>query len=142
MLKLREANSIIENALARATELQTPPLAVVVLDAGGHVVAAQRQDGASMFRLDIAHGKAWGAVAMGVSSRALARRAEARPRFFTALSSTAHGRLLPHPGAALIRDAEGAILGAAGASGATGDQDEACCVHGIERVGLIADASE
>jgi uncharacterized protein GlcG (DUF336 family) len=95
-----------------------------------------------MFRFDVALGKAWAAVAMGVSSRALAKRASGNPNFFVALASTAGGRFLPQPGAALIRDADGTILGAAGASGGTGDQDEACCVDGIQKAGLVADASE
>lgn len=141
MLTLTQATSIIENTLAKAGELGLPPLAVVVLDAAGHLVAAQRQDGASMFRFDIALGKAWGAVAMGASSRELARRARENPNFYLTLASTAQGRFLPQPGAALVRDHDGAILGAVGASGATGDEDEACCVHGILAVGLAADAS-
>ena len=41
----------------------------------------------------------------------------------------------------LIRDPSGAILGAAGGSGGTGEEDEACCAYGIEQAGLKADAS-
>ncbi len=138
---LKQANAIIEGALAKAREMKIKPLAVVVLDAGGNVVAAQREDNASMFRFDVALGKAWGAVAMGCSSRALGKRAKDNPNFFVTLAATAHGKFLPQTGAALIKDAQGNILGAAGASGATGDEDEACCVHGIEQAGLKADAS-
>ena len=141
-LTLKQANEIISGALAAAAASGIPPLTVVVVDDAGHVVAAQRQDGASMFRFDVALGKAWAAVAMGASSRALARRASGNPNFFVALASTAGGRFLPQPGAALIRDVDGNILGAAGASGGTGDQDEACCVDGIQTAGLVADASE
>ena len=138
---LKQANTIIESALAKAREMKIKPLAVVVLDASGNVVAAQREDNASMFRFDIARGKAWGAVAMGCSSRALGRRAKDNPNFFVTLATTAHGKFVPQTGAALIKDAQGNILGSAGASGATGDEDEACCVHGIEQAGLKADAS-
>lgn len=141
MLSLQQANTIIEGAFSKAREMNVRPLAVVVLDSGGHIVSAQRQDGASMFRFDVALGKAWGAVAMGASSRALARRAAGNPNFFVTLAATAHGKFLPQPGAALIRDAAGNILGAAGASGGTGDEDEACCVHGIQQAGLVADAA-
>jgi uncharacterized protein GlcG (DUF336 family) len=142
MLTLAQANTIIEGAFARARELNVRPLGVVVLDQSGNVVSAQRQDGASMFRFDVALGKAWGAVAMGASSRALAKRAAANPNFFVTLAATAQGKFLPQPGAALIKDAAGNILGAAGASGGSGDEDEACCVHGIQLAGLTADASE
>ena len=139
MLTLIQANTIVEHAFTKAVEDGIPPLGVVILDAAGNIVSAQRQDGASMFRLDVAQGKAWGAAAMGVSSRALAQRAKDNPNFFVALASTAHGKLLPQPGAVLIRDSDGRIIGAAGASGGTGDQDEACCIHGIKRAGLRTD---
>ena len=95
-----------------------------------------------MFREDIARGKAWGAVAMGCSSRSLAKRAQSNPNFMITLAATADGKFLPQMGGVLIKDAAGNILGAAGASGASGDQDEACCVFGIEQAGLVADASE
>ena len=137
MLTLEQANAIVASALAKAANDHVPPLTVVVLDAAGDLVAAQRQDGASMFRFDIALGKAWAVVAMGVSSRALASRAADNPNFFGALASTAHGRFIPQPGATPIMDDDGRLIGAAGASGGTGDQDEACCAAGIRAVGLV-----
>lgn len=140
-LTLKQANTIIEQALAKAREMKIKPLAVVVLDDSGNIVSSQREDNASMFRFDVALGKAWGAVAMGASSRALGKRAKDNPNFFLSLASTAKGKFLPQTGAALIKDAQGNILGAAGASGGTGDEDEACCAHGIEKAGLTADAS-
>jgi uncharacterized protein GlcG (DUF336 family) len=140
-LTLRQANTIIEKAFAKAAEMKVKPLGVVVLDDSGNIVSAQRQDGASMFRLDIARGKAWAAVAMGASSRALFKRAKDNPNFFVSLAAAAGGKFLPQTGAALIKNAQGEILGAAGASGGTGEEDEACCVYGIEQAGLVADAS-
>lgn len=114
-----------------------PPMAVVVVDESGNVRAVQREDGASMFRVDVALGKAWGAVAFGVSSGELAARAEGNPNFFLALSATAQGRLLPQPGAVLIRDgAGGPILGAVGASGGSGAEDEEICSAGVVAAGL------
>ncbi|HLF79128.1 MAG TPA: heme-binding protein [Dehalococcoidia bacterium] len=142
MLTLQQANTIIGEAFSKAAEMKINPLAVVVLDAAGNVVSAQRQDRASMFRFDVALGKAWAAVAMGASSRALSNRAKSNPNFFVTLAATAQGKFLPQPGAALIKDSAGNILGAAGASGGTGDEDEACCVAGIVAAGLVADASE
>ena len=141
-LTLKQANTIIEKAFAKAREMKIKPLGVVVLDESGNIVSAQREDGASMFRLDVAKGKAWAAVAMGASSRALGKRAKDNPNFFVALAATAEGKFLPQTGAALIRDKDGTILGAAGGSGGTGDEDEAACVYGIEQAGLVADAKE
>ena len=122
--------------------MKIPALGVVVLDAAGHTVVYKREDSASMFREDIARGKAWGAVAMGCSSRSLAKRAQSNPNFMITLAATAQGKFLPQMGGVLIRDTAGNILGAAGASGATGDQDETCCVFGIEQAGLVPDAAE
>ena len=140
-LTLKQANTIIEKAFAKAAEMKIKPLGVVVIDDGGNVVSAQRQDGASMFRLDIARGKAWASVAMGSSSRALSKRAQNNPNFFVTLAATAGGKFLPQTGAVLIKSAQGEILGAAGGSGGTGEEDEACCAYGIEQAGLVADAS-
>jgi uncharacterized protein GlcG (DUF336 family) len=137
-LTLARANDLIAAALGAARSAGHPPLAVVVLDAAGHLIAAQREDGASMFRIDIATGKAWGAVGMGVNSRTLAERAKGNPNFFTTLAATANGRFLPQTGAVLIKDSEGRILGAAGASGGTGDEDEADCIAGVKAIGLLA----
>ena len=142
-LTLQQANIIIGKAFEKAREMKIKPLAVVVLDDGGNIVSAQREDGASMFRIDVAKGKAWGAVAMGASSRALGKRASDNPNFFLSLAATAQGKFLPQTGAALIQHARtAAVIGAAGGSGGTGEEDEACCVYGIEQAGLVADAKE
>jgi len=111
-------------------------MAVVVVDDSGNVKAAQREDGASMFRVDVALGKAWAAVAFGVSSRALGERASENPNFFVSMASTAKGRFLPQPGAVLIKDEGGTIVGAVGASGGSGDEDEEICVDGVTSAGL------
>ncbi len=136
MLTLAQANQIINGALARSKELGFKPMAVVVVDDSGCVKAVQREDGATMFRVDIATGKAWGAVGFSISSRELGERAKGNPAFFHTLAQTAQGKFLPQPGAVLIKDASGTILGAAGASGGTGDEDEKICMAGIESAGL------
>jgi uncharacterized protein GlcG (DUF336 family) len=135
-LTLAQANKIIEGALANARSLNIKPLAVAVLDDAGNVRSLQREDGASMFRNDVAIGKAYAAVAMGAASRVLLQRAKENPQFFGALAATAHGKFLPQTGAVLIKDKDGTILGAAGASGGTGDEDEAACIAGIQATGL------
>jgi uncharacterized protein GlcG (DUF336 family) len=138
-LTLKQANTICEKALEHARAKNYAKLTVVVLDEAGNLKAAQREDGASMFRYDVALGKAWGAVAMSCSSRKLAERAKGNQNFFLTLASTAQGKFLPQQGAVLIRDASGAILGAAGISGASGDEDEECAARGVEAAGLKAD---
>ena len=98
------------------------------LDVAGH--------GASMFRFDLALAKAWGAVGMGASSRVLMQRANDNPNFFVSLSAPSAGKFLPQTGAVVIKDASGQIIGAVGASGGTGDEDEAICIAGVEAAGL------
>jgi uncharacterized protein GlcG (DUF336 family) len=137
-LTLIQANKIVEVAFAKARELKTKPLAVAVLDDAGHVKSLQREDGANMFRIDIAIGKAWAAIGMGASSRTLLGRAKENPQFYGALSAISKGRFVPQTGAVLIKDKDGNILGAAGGSGGTGDEDEAVCIAGIEAAGLIS----
>jgi uncharacterized protein GlcG (DUF336 family) len=136
-LTLAQANKIVEAALAKAREMKIKPLAVAVLDSSGHLKSLQREDEASMFRVDVAMGKAWASVGMGASSRTLLARAKENPQFYGALAATAQGKFLPQTGAVLIKDATGNILGAAGASGGTGDEDEAACIAGIEAAGLM-----
>jgi uncharacterized protein GlcG (DUF336 family) len=135
-LTLAPANEIIAAALQRSSEAGYQPMAVVVLDAAGHIKSAQRQEGASMFRIDIASGKAWASIAMGAASRVLTQRAKDLPAFFGALASTGHGKFIPQTGAVLIKDADGKVIGAAGASGGSGDEDEAICIAGIRAAGL------
>lgn len=138
-LSLEQANRIIDVALQTSRDAGYKPMAVVVLDDSGQVVSLQRQDGATVFRVDIATGKAWAAVSMGASSRELLQKAQAMPAFFDALAVTGQGKFIPQTGALLIKDATGRVLGAVGASGGTGDQDEAICLAGIEAAGLRAD---
>ena len=106
-LTLVQANKIIEVALAKAREMKVKPLAVAVLDEAGHVRALQREDEASMLRNDVAIGKAWAAVGMGVASRTLLDRAKGNPHFFGALSATAQGKFIPQTGAVVIKDKDG-----------------------------------
>jgi uncharacterized protein GlcG (DUF336 family) len=135
-ITLAQANRIIEAALSTARAKQYRPMAIVVLDESGNVRALQREDGASMFRVDIATGKAWASIGMGASSRTLGERARDNPNFYGALAATSGGKFLPQSGAVLIKNAEGQVLGAAGASGGSGDEDELICMAGIEAAGL------
>jgi uncharacterized protein GlcG (DUF336 family) len=135
-ITLTQANRIIEAALSTARAKQYRPMAVVVLDESGNVRALQREDGASMFRVDIATGKAWASIGMGASSRTLGERARDNPNFYVALAATAGAKFLPQSGAVLIKNADGQVLGAAGASGGSGDEDELICMAGVEAAGL------
>jgi len=134
---LTEASTIVDAVLAEARSAGLPPLTVAVLDAAGHYVALKREDGSSLLRPEIAMGKAFGALAMGMGSRALADRAATHPAFIASVTALAEGRLVPVPGGVLLRDNQGTLLGGVGVSGALPDQDEACALAGIEAAGLI-----
>ena len=135
-LSLAQAHTIIQAALAHSKQAGYQPMGIAVLDAAGHLKAYSSEDGASMFRFDIARAKAWGAVGMGVSSRTLAQRAKDNPNFFVSLSATAQGRFLPQTGAVVVLDDQGRVMGAVGASGGTGDEDEAICIAGVTAAGF------
>ncbi|MBL6076515.1 heme-binding protein [Belnapia sp. T18] len=141
-LTLAQANAIIAAALAKGRELNLLPLTVVVLDAGGQVKAVQREDGASLLRLEIAEGKAHGTLALGLGGRELARRAQSMQGFMNALSDLSGGKAVPVQGGVLACDASGLILGAVGISGDVSAQDEVCAVAGIEAAGLAAETGD
>ncbi|WP_028601816.1 GlcG/HbpS family heme-binding protein [Ottowia thiooxydans] len=136
MLTLEQANQIISAALAASQKAGYRPMGIAVLDDAGNLKAYASEDGASMFRFDIARAKAWGAVGMGVSSRKLGERAKENPNFFVSLAATASGKFIAHTGAVVIKDAQGNTLGAVGASGGTGEEDEAICIAGVLAAGL------
>lgn len=135
-LSLDQARTIIAGALDAAHQDGLKPLAVVVLDAGGHLVAAEREDGSPNKRFEVAHGKAYGAVSLGMGTRALMARAEQQP-YFIASATVTLGKLIPVPGGVLVRDADGALLGAVGISGDTSDNDEKAALAGIQAAGLV-----
>ena len=135
-LSLTQAQAIIAGALALARHKGYKPMGVVVVDAAAQAIAFAREDGASALRLDIAHGKAGAAVGMGVSSRALAVRAKDMPAFFGTIATNAQHPFIPQTGAVLMTNAQGDIIGAVGASGGTGDEDEEIVIAGIAAAGL------
>ena len=137
-LGLETAQEIVRGCLAEARRRGLKATTVAVLDAGGHLLALAREDGASPLRPEIAQGKARGAVAMGLGSRALFERAQEQPFFMQSMNALAGGSLVPVPGGVLIRR-DGAIVGAVGVTGDTSDHDEACAVAAIEAAGLAAD---
>lgn len=134
-LSLDQAGRIVDAALVRGREMGLAPLAVAVLDAGGHLKAFKREDDAGIIRPQIAIGKAWGALGMGMGTRALASKS---PEFLAALGAMSGGKVVPSPGGVLIRQDE-RVVGAVGITGDTGENDEACAVAGIEAVGLDPD---
>lgn len=139
-ISLAKANRMITAAFTKAREMGLKPLSVSVLDAGGHLIAFQKQDGASMMRFEIATGKAYGVLALGIGGRAVNKVATDRPHFFTGLSDVSGGRIVPVPGGVLVKTKAGEIIGAVGITGDTSDNDEAAAVAGIEAAGFVADA--
>jgi uncharacterized protein GlcG (DUF336 family) len=139
-LTLKVAVNLTTQAIAAGRAIAAAPLTIAVLDAGGHLVSLQREDGASLLRPQIAIGKAWGAIALGKGSRLLALDAQQRPAFIAALNSLGQGSVVPAPGGVLIRDQDGNVLGAVGISGDLSDVDEQCAISAIEALGLRADA--
>ena len=138
-LTLTQASLIADAALMAGATHGFAPLAIVVLDAGGHDLVVKRSEAAAFYRTEIARTKAYGCLGMGMGGRDLAKRAKGVPGFYAALATVTSGGLLPMPGGVLIRDADNIIIGAVGVSGDTGDNDEIAALAGIVAAELIAD---
>ena len=138
-ISLRRARTIIRKALDKGREMELKPLSVVVLDAGGHVQAFEREDGAAPGRFAIAQGKAYGAVMLGMAGTAQMARAEQQAYFMNAVNGLFGGQVVPVPGGVLVRDKKGSVVGAVGVTGDTSDNDAMAAVAGIEAVGLTAE---
>ncbi len=141
-LPLDRANAIAAQALVLGRAASLLPLTVVVLDAGGKMIAMQSEDGSGLTRFDIAFGKAFGALGMGISSRLIRDRLSERPAFQNAIAAASDGRFIPVPGGVLIEDADGITLGAVGISGDTSDKDEYCAIEAIKSAGYATEPAD
>ena len=137
---LSKARAVVRATLKKGREMGLKPLSVVVLDAGGHVVAFEREDGASPGRFAIAHGKAYGAVMLGMPGSAQMARAEQQAYFMGAVNGLFGGQVVPVPGGVLVKDGRGRLIGAVGVTGDTSDNDAEAAVAGIEAAKLTAEA--
>lgn len=135
---------MIAAALTEGRKRGLQPLTVVVLDAGGHIVSLDREDGAGALRLEIARGKASAALGVGISSGAIATRYQGRDAFLASVAVASGGEFIPAGGSVLVLDGDGRAIGAVGVSGDTPGDDEACAIAGIEAAGYRAglDAAE
>ena len=141
-LPLADASALVDHALKCGHEYGMLPMTVAVLDAGGHLLAFKREDGSGIMRGDIAIGKAWGALGMGISSRTIGKRLADRPSFLDALAGVSQGRFIPVPGGVLICNDDGVVVGAVGISGDTSDKDEFCAVEAVKAIGLVPHPEE
>ncbi len=139
-ISLRKARTIIRKALEEGRRLELKPLSVVVLDAGGHVIAFEREDGAAPGRFGIAQGKAYGSVMLGIAGKAQMQRAEAQAYFMAAVNGVYGGQVVPVPGGVLLRDKKGAVIGAVGVTGDTSDNDVLAAMAGIEAANLVGES--
>ena len=138
-IALNTARTIIRKTLEKGREMGMKPLSVVVLDAGGHVHAFEREDGASPGRFAVAHGKAYGSVMLGMAGTAQMARAEQQPYFIGAVNGLFGGQMVPVPGGVLVRDKDGAVVAAVGVTGDSSENDAAAATAGIEAAGLLAE---
>ena len=138
-ISLRKAKSVIRTALSKANDLGLKPLSVVVLDAGGHVIAFEREDGAAPGRFAIAHGKAYGSVMLGMAGTAQMARADQQAYFMDAVNGVFGGNVIPVPGGVLVRDKKGGVIGAVGVTGDSSENDLIAALAGIEAAGFLGE---
>jgi len=138
VLTLDDALRLLSAARSSATEAGVP-MTFAVMDAGGHLLALERMDGAPWVTADVAQGKAWTSAAYGAPSAAQREKMAAMPIFATAITTMTHGRYTPQTGAVPVyRD--GVLLGGLGGSGGTGEQDEAACAGAVAAAGFSTTA--
>ena len=142
ILSLDVANNIIDSAIENGREQNLLPLNVVILDSGGKIIASKSEDGSSNMRFEIAYGKSWGALGLGMSSRLIADKMSSRPTFLNALAALSKGKFIPVPGGVLIEDAEGFTIGAIGISGDISEKDEYCAIRATKESGLFPEPAE
>ena len=139
MISLEAARIMVAGARAKGRDLGLKPLSVAVLDAGGHLLAFEREDGASPGRFQIAQGKAYGAVMLGMPGSAQMARAEAQAYFIAAANGAFGGQMIPVPGGVLVKDSKGRVMGALGVTGDSSDNDATAAKAGVEAAGLVAE---
>lgn len=135
-ITIEQARTVIAATLAKGADMGLKPLSIVILDAGGHVKAFERQDGAAPGRFAIAHGKAYGAVMLGMPGSAQMARAEQQAYFMAAVNGVFGGQVVPVPGGVLVHDDAGAVIGAVGVTGDTSDNDAEAAMAGLAAAGL------
>lgn len=141
-LDLALASRITDEALKLRRQHKLLPLAIVLLDAGGNLVSFRRENGCGVLRYDIALGKAWGALGMGMATRQIRDRLANRPTFQNALAAASDGRFIPTPGGVLILDPQHIAIGAVGISGDASDKDEFCAIEAIKTSGMTPEPPE
>ncbi|NPD21437.1 GlcG/HbpS family heme-binding protein [Alterinioella nitratireducens] len=140
MITLDQARGIVAGARAKGREMGLKPLSVAVLDAGGHLLAFEREDGAAPGRFEIARGKAYGAVMLGMPGSVQMARAEEQGYFIAAVNGALGGKMIPVPGGVLVKDADGAVVGAVGVTGDSSENDAAAALAGIGLAGYAGAA--
>ena len=138
-ISLRKARIVIRAALSKGKDLGLKPLSVVVVDAGGHVIAFEREDGAAPGRFAIAQGKAYGSAMLGMAGTAQMARADQQAYFMDAVNGVFGGNVIPVPGGVLVRDKKGGVIGAVGVTGDSSDNDLIAALAGIEAAGLLGE---
>ncbi|MCE8025425.1 MULTISPECIES: GlcG/HbpS family heme-binding protein [Halomonadaceae] len=134
----QQARMIIDGAFGYGRSADMQPITVVVLDGGGHVVAAEREDGCAPLRFPVARGKAFAALGNGASSGVVGSRNAERPAFLASVAAAADGNFIPVAGGVLVLDEEAHVIGAVGVSGASSDEDESAALAGIRAAGFAA----
>ncbi|MFQ3301686.1 MAG: hypothetical protein ACI9EH_000580 [Planktomarina sp.] len=138
-ISLRKARIVIRAALSKGKDLGLKPLSVVVVDAGGHVIAFEREDGAAPGRFAIAQGKAYGSVMLGMAGTAQMARADQQAYFMEAVNGLFGGKVIPVPGGVLVRNKKDHVIGAVGVTGDSSDNDLIAALAGIEATGLTGE---
>lgn len=99
-------------------------LTLAVVDAGGYILAVERQDGARPMTPSIAISKAYSAAVMQRPTRMLKAWSESDPTFFTQVAGMGLYPIVATEGGVTIKR-DGELLGGLGVSGGRPEEDQA-----------------
>jgi len=137
VISAKQVRTILDTALKEARRRKLPPMAIAVVDAGGHVMGYMGEDGSAPIRFEVARGKAWTAAMRAEGTTRLADQAARNPVLVSSLQAMSP-HYFPVRGGVLLRAANGEVAGAIGVTGATSEQDEACALAGARAAKLKA----
>lgn len=125
---LAAARRVIEAAEKKAAEIGQP-MNIAVADAGGNLVAHVRMDGAWIGSVDISIKKAFTSRAFDIATKDLAEHSQSGNQFF-GIHASNNGKIMIFAGGIPLKDEGGAVVGAVGVSGGSGEQDHSVAEAG------------
>ena len=127
----KQAQAVLEAALKKAEKIKTK-MDIAVVDAGANLKAFIRMDDAFLGSIDIAIKKAKTARMFNMPTGDLGKLSQPGAPLYNIEHS--NDGLITFPGGVLLKNKEGAIIGAIGVSGSSVEDDHIVATAGAEAI--------